>query len=58
MSCVNHMSLKKTKCQILHFGHNNPMQWYRLWAERLESCKEKDLGVLDTRQLNMSEQCA
>ncbi|RMB99712.1 hypothetical protein DUI87_23714 [Hirundo rustica rustica] len=41
------MKFNKSKCQVLQFGHNNPLQHYRLvWLDSAH--EERNLGVLVT----------
>lgn len=40
------MRFNMSRCQVLHFGCNSPMQFYRIRNGWLESCPlEKDQGM-------------
>ncbi|KAJ7407885.1 hypothetical protein WISP_124050 [Willisornis vidua] len=53
------MRFNKAKCRVLHLGHNDPMECYRLGTEWLKNSQaENDLVVLIDRKLNTTQQCA
>ncbi|XP_064505691.1 triadin isoform X3 [Pseudopipra pipra] len=52
------MKFDEAKCKVLHLGWGNPKNKYRLGREWTEiSPREKDLGLLVDRKLNVSWQC-
>ncbi|RMC04978.1 hypothetical protein DUI87_18158 [Hirundo rustica rustica] len=54
----NKMKFNKSKCLVLHFGHNNPLQRYRLGMVWLDSAQEeRDLGVLVTAAEHEPAEC-
>lgn len=55
---TEHMKFKKSKCQILPLGWDNPGYTYKLGAERLEgSSRKRDPGAWVDGKLNRSLQC-
>ncbi|KAK4810070.1 LOW QUALITY PROTEIN: hypothetical protein QYF61_007892 [Mycteria americana] len=50
---ANCVRFNRAQCRVLHLGHSNPMQRYRLGEEWLERP-----GVLVDSRLNVSQQCA
>ena len=46
------------KCKIMHIGHKNKNEKYELLGKEIESVQqEKDLGVVITNDLKISNQC-
>lgn len=55
----NSVKFIKDKCQVLHLGRKNPLQWYRLKMHWLwSSSAGKDTEVLVDSKLNTSLLCA
>lgn len=55
----NCLTFNEAKHRVLHLGHSNPMQLYRLGEEWLERCPaEKKMGMLVSSWLNVSQQHA
>ena len=51
------LTFNEDKCKIMHIGKKNPQESYRLGDSRLQVTeKEKDLGVLVTRDMKVAEQ--
>jgi hypothetical protein len=53
------MEFNVKKCHVMHMGHNNTKQVYHMNGKQLgETEEERDIGVLVTRNLKPSSQCA
>ena len=53
------MQFNVSKCKIIHFGNSNPNRQYIMGGQVLEtSTAEKDIGVIVSRDLKPSLQCA
>lgn len=56
--CATLVQFDETKCKVLCLGWGSHKLKYRLGDECIEnSTMEKDLGVLDDKKLNMTQQC-
>ena len=52
------MNFNNKKCKVLHVGYSNKNFNYKIYGEWLESVdNEKDLGLIITSTLKVSEQC-
>ncbi|TRZ21828.1 hypothetical protein HGM15179_005276 [Zosterops borbonicus] len=57
-ACANLMKFNKAKCKVLCVGQSSPEHKYGLGREYIKgSPKEKDLGMLIDKQLNMTQKC-
>jgi ribonuclease P/MRP protein subunit RPP40 len=53
------MAFNIKKCKIMHLGFNNPGQEYTMDGQVLEeTCEERDIGVIMSKNLKPSAQCA
>lgn len=52
------MQFNADKCSVIHLGHSNPCNEYRLYEKAIKSSDaERDLGVIIDKSLKFSEQC-
>jgi len=52
------MKFNKNRCEVLHFGQNNPRRCYRLGVVAVKLFRGNGPGVLVDIWLNISQQCA